>query len=387
MLTRSQIGALAFGSFVMATGMLIVTGMLVEMAADLSQPITVVGQLVAATPLTLALASPALAFTTSRLSRRTLLIWGGLVAAASHFLAAASGSFAVLAVARMLTGLGAACFMPQAAASAVMLAPANQGGRMLALVFIGYGVANSIGLPVGTWLGELIGWRSTLAILGCLALAVSLWTWLSLPAHLPQAPLNPSAIGELFRDRAILTTIAVGFLQSLAQFVVFAYISPAVRESIGGGAAMTAMLLAVYGVSGIVGSVVSSRFADRQGPVRMSAVSILLMMTALLAWSLGRGSVALTAVAMVLWGLGCFPITSSLPVRLIALNPALASASISFNNTATFGGAAVGTVLGAAMIGIAGYGSLGWVGIAVFIACLAMLYASARLSRGRGGRH
>ena len=101
MLTRSQLGALGFGSFVMATGML------VEMAADLSLPVTVVGQLVAAAPLMLAIASPTLAFTTSRLSRRTLLIAGGLVAGASHFLAAASGSLAMLALARMLTGLGA----------------------------------------------------------------------------------------------------------------------------------------------------------------------------------------------------------------------------------------------------------------------------------------
>ena len=387
MLTRSQIGALGFGSFVMATGMLIVTGMLVEMAADLSLPVTVVGQLVAAAPLMLAIASPTLAFTTSRLSRRTLLIAGGLVAAASHFLAAASGSLAMLAFARMLTGLGAACFMPQAAATAVMLAPANQGGRMLALVFIGYGVANSVGLPVGTWLGEAIGWRPTLAILGGIALAVSLWAWLALPAQLPQTPLNPRAFGELFRDRAIMTTIGVGFLQALAQFVVFAYISPAVRESIGGGAAMTAVLLAVYGVSGILGSIVSARFADRLGPLRTCAAAILLIMAALLAWSLSRGSVALTVMAMVLWGLGSIPIASSLPVRLITLNPALASPSISFNNTASFGGAAVGTVLGATMIGVAGYGSLGWVGIAVFIVCLAMLYVSARLSRGRAGRH
>jgi len=119
----------------------------------------------------------------------------------------------------------------------------------------------------------------------------------------------------------------------------------------------------------------------------MSAISIALMMAAFLAWSLSRGSETLTYLAMVLWGFGCFPITSAIPVRLITLNPALASASISFNNTASFGGAAIGTVLGAAMIGTVGYGSLGWVGNAVFVASLGMLWVSARQSRGRGIRH
>jgi DHA1 family inner membrane transport protein len=387
MLSRQQIGALAFGSFAMATGMMVITGMLVEMADDLGLPVTVAGQLIAAAPLVLAVASPTLALTTSRLSRRTLLIWGGLISAASHFLAAVSGSFTMLLIARALTGLGAACFMPQTSATAVMLSPPNQGGRMLTLVFIGYGVANSVGLPMGAWLGEAIGWRPTLAILGGLCLAVTAWVWLALPAQIPQTRLNAGAIPELARDLAIVSTIGVGFLQSLAQFTVFAYIAPAVRESIGGGATLMAILLAVFGVCGIVGSIVSSRFADRLGPVRMSAISIALMMAAFLAWSLSRGSETLTYLAMVLWGFGCFPITSAIPVRLIKLNPALASASISFNNTASFGGAAIGTVLGAAMIGTVGYRSLGWVGNAVFVAALGMLWVSARQSRGRGIRH
>jgi predicted MFS family arabinose efflux permease len=129
MLTRSQLGALAFGCFVTATGMLIITGMLVEMADDLGLPVTVAGQLIAVAPLTLALASPALAMTTSRLSRRALLLWGALLSAASHFLAAISSSIVLLVIARMLTGMGSASFMPQAAATAVTLAPPNQGGR------------------------------------------------------------------------------------------------------------------------------------------------------------------------------------------------------------------------------------------------------------------
>jgi DHA1 family inner membrane transport protein len=385
-LTRNQISALAFGCFVMATSMMSLTGMLVELSEDLGLPVTVAGQLIAIAPLMLAVASPTLALTTSALSRRTLLIAGGLITALSHLVAAVSGSFILLGVARALTGLGSACFMPQTAATAVMLAPANQGGRMLALVFIGYGVANSVGLPASAWLGEAIGWRSTLAITGVLALGASVWMWATLPARIPQTRLDASAMLDIARDGAIVTTIAVGFLQSLAQFTLFAYIAPAVRDSVGGGATLMALLLAAFGVSGILGSIASSRIADRLGPVRMAALSIGIMTAAFLVWSLSRGSVPLTFLAMVLWGVGCFPITSAIPIRLIGLNPALASASISFNNTSSFGGAAVGTVLGAALIRTAGYGSLGWAGIGIFAACLGMLLASARLSRRRQAR-
>lgn len=385
-LTGNQVCALAFGCFVMATSMLSLTGMLVELSEDIGLPVTVAGQLIAIAPLMLAIASPTLALTTSALSRRTLLIAGGLITAAGHFVAAVSGSFVLLGVARALIGLGSACFMPQTAATAVMLAPPNQGGRMLALVFIGYGVANSVGLPASAWLGEAIGWRCTLAITGVLALAASVWMWATLPPDIPQSRLNAGAMLDIARDGAIVTTIGVGFLQSLAQFTLFSYIAPAVRDSIGGGATLMALLLAAFGASGIAGSFGSSRIADRLGPVRMAALSIGVMMAAMIVWSFSRGSVPLTFLAMVLWGIGCFPVTSTIPVRLIGLNPALASASISFNNTASFGGAAVGTVLGAALIHAAGYVSLAWAGIIAFIASLAMLYASARLSRRRDAR-
>lgn len=386
MLTRNQVGALAFGCFVMGTSMLSLTGMLVELSEDLGLPVTVTGKLIAVAPLTLAIASPLLALTTSALSRRTLLFWGALISAASHLLAAASGSFAVLVFARVLTGLGAACFMPQTAATAVMLAPANQGGRMLALVFVGYGVANSVGLPASAWLGEAIGWRSTLAVTGLFCGVVAAWVWASLPPKISQTRLNAGAMVDIARDGAILTTIGVGLLHNLAQFTVFAYIAPAVRESVGGGATLMAVLLAVFGVCGIVSSFVSARFADRLGPVRVSALSLALMMAAMVVWSLSTGSRPLIIAALVLWGFGCFPITSAVPVRLIGLNPSLASASVSFNNTASFGGAAMGSVVGAAMIDLAGYRSLGWLSIALFAACLVMLHASARISRRRAKR-
>lgn len=87
-MNAGSLAALAFGNFVTATGMLVITGMLVEMADDLGRSIAVMGQLIAVAPLTMAIASPTVAMLASRLSRRTLLVWGLLLSAASQFLAA-----------------------------------------------------------------------------------------------------------------------------------------------------------------------------------------------------------------------------------------------------------------------------------------------------------
>jgi predicted MFS family arabinose efflux permease len=255
------------------------------------------------------------------------------------------------------------------------------------MIFIGYGIANCVGVPVGTWLGEAVGWRVTLAGLGVLSLALAAWTRLALPAAIPQPRLGANSLAVLARDGAILTTIATGFLQAAAQFVFFAYISPWLRHSLGGGAAMTGIMIALYGAGGVLGNVAGARFSDRIGPVRVALACLLVMMASFLILALGHHSPVLTGFAIVVWGVASFPVASALQVRLLTLDPAIGSASVSFNNTATFGGAALGAMAGSVLIRVAGYGSLAWAGIALFVISVLALLLSARLSRGRPRRH
>lgn len=373
-----RIAALLTGNLVTTMGMLMLTGMANELADDLALPVTSLGHILAVAPLVLAFGAPLLAMTTSRAGRRSLLAGAMLIAAASHLLAAASGSVAVLIVARALTGISTGLFTPQAAATAMLLADPSRRARVVSLVFIGFAVAHTIGLPIATWLSGVIGWRATAALVGLLSLASAAWLWLIIPRDLSKAPLDRGAWGELARNPVMLATITVTGLQVAAQFVLYSYIAPSARDTLGASPAVIAWLFAALGIGGILGNGVASRIADRTGPVIMATVSMLLMVAAMLVWGLAQGSVAMALLSMWIWGLGSFSAASSQQVRLIGLNAKLGTVSLAMNTSCTYAGSALGTVIGSALLASLGYGSLAWGAIAVFALALSIHWASVR---------
>ena len=373
-----RIAALLAGNLMTTMGMLMLTGMANELSDDLHLPVAALGPLLAVAPLVLALGAPILAMSTSHFGRRSLLVGAMLIGAASHLLAAISGSITLLVIARGLTGLGTALFSPQAAATAMQLVPASQRGRVVSLLFIGFAAAHTVGLPLSTWLAAAIGWRSTVAVVGLLSLAIALWLRSVIPAGLPAAPLERSAWGELIRHPAMVATIIVTALQVGAQFVLYSFIAPSARESLGASPTLIGMLFAALGVGGILGNTLTSRIADRIGPVRTTAYAIISMLIAMLLWPFARHSAAIAIVAMAIWGVGSFPAASGQQVRLVGLNMKLATVSLAVNTSGTYAGSAMGTMIGSGLLASFGYESLSWGASAVFALALALHWASTR---------
>ena len=377
-----RIAALLVGNLLTTMGMLMFTGMANELADDLRLTPTELGPLLAVAPLVLALGSPFLAIWTSRFGRRQLLVAAMAIGAASHLAAALSGSMALLAVARGITGIGTGIFTPQAAATAMLLVPAGQRGRVVSLIFIGFAAAHTLGLPLATWLSAAVGWRATVAGVGVSLIAVAIWLYRVIPADLPAAPLERSAWGELLRHPAMVATIIVTGLQVGAQFVLYSFVAPSARDVMGASPAMIGLIFASLGVGGIAGNLIATRFADRIGPVRTTAYSILAMMVGMLLWAAGSHvagyALAFALAAMAVWGVGSFPAASGQQVRLVNLDARLATVSLAVNTSATYGGSALGTVAGSGLLAAFGYGSLAWGSIAVFTMALALHWASTQ---------
>ncbi|MCU0804203.1 MAG: MFS transporter [Burkholderiales bacterium] len=371
--------ALAVGNFVIATGMLVVPGMLNEMAADLGRPVTTVGQLTTAFAVAVALGAPLLAVTTTRIDRRALLVFALGLCAAAHVGAALAPGFAALVAARVAAGFAAALFTPQAAATVGLLVPPEKRGSAMAFVFLGFSVGNIAGLPIGTWVGAEFGWRATMLAVAAVAAAVMVWTRVALPARLAVAPLDRRAWGEIARHRALVATILVTVLSGTAQFVLFTYIAPAIMAT-GASATALGLLFMWFGVCGFVGNLVGARTIDRLGPPRVVLVSLAVMFAAFVLWPLTRTSLAATVVVIGLWGLGCFAANSAQQVRLVGLSLRLAPASVAFNSSAIYLGQALGAVLGALVIAAVGLEGLSYAGLAIFVAAIAMSQWATRLA-------
>ena len=372
--------ALAVGNFVIATGMLVVPGMLNEMAADLDRPVTTVGQLTTAFAMAVAIGAPLLAVTTTRIDRRTLLVFALGLCAAAHVSAALAPGFLTLVAARVAAGLAAALFTPQAAATVGLLVPPEKRGGAMAFVFLGFSVGNIAGLPLGTWVGAQFGWRTTMAAVAALALVVMLWARFALPAKLAVTPLDRRAWGEIARHRALVATILVTVLSGAAQFVLFAYIAPAM-QAIGATPAVLGLSFMWFGVFGFVGNVIGARTIDRLGPPRVVLIALGLILAAFVLWPMAQASIAATFAVLALWGLGCFAANSAQQVRLVGLSLRLAPASVAFNSSAIYLGQALGAVFGALVISQVGLGGLSYAGLAVMIAAIAMSQWAERLAR------
>ena len=372
--------ALAVGNFVIATGMLVVPGMLNEMAADLDRPVTTVGQLTTAFAMAVAIGAPLLAVTTTRIDRRTLLVFALGLCVAAHVSAALAPGFLTLVAARVAAGLAAALFTPQAAATVGLLVPPEKRGGAMAFVFLGFSVGNIAGLPLGTWVGAQFGWRTTMAAVAALALVVMLWARFALPAKLAVTPLDRRAWGEIARHRALVATILVTVLSGAAQFVLFAYIAPAM-QAIGATPAVLGLSFMWFGVFGFVGNVIGARTIDRLGPPRVVLIALGLILAAFVLWPMAQASIAATFAVLALWGLGCFAANSAQQVRLVGLSLRLAPASVAFNSSAIYLGQALGAVFGALVISQVGLGGLSYAGLAVMIAAIAMSQWAERLAR------
>ncbi|MCU0896266.1 MAG: MFS transporter [Burkholderiales bacterium] len=371
--------ALAVGNFVIATGMLVVPGMLNEMAAELGEPVTTVGQLTTAFAVAVALGAPLLAITTTRIDRRALLVFALALCAAAHVGAALAPGFIALVAARVAAGVAAALFTPQAAATVGLLVPPEKRGGAMAFVFLGFSVGNIAGLPIGTWVGAQFGWRTTMLAVAAVAAVIMVWTRIALPAKLAVAPLDRRAWGEIARHRALVATILVTVLSGTAQFVLFTYIAPAVMAT-GATPTTLGLLFMWFGVCGFVGNLIGARTIDRLGPPRVVLVSLAVMFAAFVLWPLTRTSLATTVVAIGLWGLGCFAANSAQQVRLVGLSLRLAPASVAFNSSAIYLGQALGAVLGALVIAAVGLDGLSYAGLAIFVAAIAMSRWAERLA-------
>jgi predicted MFS family arabinose efflux permease len=368
---RSKLWSLTLGNFAIGTGAMIIPGMLNELTADLQVTPAAIGLVISVFAMTICLGGPVLAGLTSRIERRPLLVICLGIYAVTHGLAALAPNYETLLAVRILTAVGAALYTSQAAASASLMVAANERGRAIALVFLGWSISAVLGLPLGSWLGAHLGWRPTIALVGVLAAVCALWVWRQVPAGLYVAPMDRAAWRALGRHTPLLLAVAVTAVQSAGQFTVLSYLALLLRDSIAASPTVISLMFACFGIAGVSGNLLGMRFVDRLGPATVVLIAMACMAVAHALWPLAAGSSLASAAWIALWGLGCFSVNGVQQARLVALAPTLASASVALNSSALYLGQAAGALTGGALIAAAHSGWLPTAGCILIV--LAML--------------
>ncbi len=384
---QSRLWSLTLGNFAIGTGVMVVPGMLNDLGTGLGVSAAAIGMLISAFAMTICVLGPLLAGWTSAIDRRKLLTASLLLYALLHLLAACAPGYDSLLVARMVTAIGAALFTSQAAATAGLMVPAETRGNAIAFVFLGWSIAAVVGTPLGAYLGAHLGWRPTLALVGLLSALCAAGVWLRVPAGLFVAPMNRAAWRALFGNGPLLLAISVTAIQALGMFTVFSYMALVLKDSLAADATVISLMFLCFGITGVVGNVAGARLMDRIGPTRVGLAAMACMFAALALWPLAFGSLMLTVALTLVWGLGCFAVNSAQQARLVAMAPALASASVALNSSAIYLGQAAGAFAGGLIVSAQGSVSLAPYGaVPMMLAMAVSLLAANLLHRQKAAR-
>ena len=362
---------LLFGNFVIGTGVMVVPGTLNEISSNLDVSVATAGQLISASALLMCLGAPLLAAVVAGWDRRRLLALSMVWYAALHLACIAASSFAALLPLRVIAMIAPAIFTPQAAACVSLLVPPEQRGRAITFVFLGWSVASVLGMPIGAFIGGTFGWRSAFVAVSLLSFIAAVWVWRAMPNGVRPPALSAADWRETLRSKALMLCVLVTVLFSAGQFVLFSYFAPYYKLKIGITAVQLSLLLMWFGVFGFIGNMVMSRNIDRIGASRSVMVGIAAMALSLLIWPLGT-SLVMAALVSIPWALGCFSSNSAQQARLVAIAPALASASIALNSSAMYAGQAIGAASGGWLISHDGMDTLHWAGFAGLLLAMAM---------------
>ena len=363
------VAPLGIGAFAIGTDLFVVAGVLPDLAADLGVTVGTAGLTVTVFALAYATGAPVLGALLAARPMRQVLIGSLVLFALCNVVSALAPSIAVLLVARVRGALAASVYIPAAGSAAVASAPASRRGRALGVVLAGSAVATVLGAPLGVLLASHLSWRAAFGLVAVLAAA----TVLGLLQHSgvgSDPPTRSTLSGRLrpMRSPAVVGTLAVTFLVMAGSNSVYTYLA----VLLGTGPVGLGMLIAAFGLAGIVGTWWGGTAADRHGsgPVALLAVAVLVTGFAML--PLVATTAAGTLTIVVGWGMAAWGFVSAQQHRMIGVGSGPAPLLLALNSSAIHLGFAAGALLGGLVVDGAGADSLWLLAVACCGAGLAL---------------
>lgn len=289
------------GSFSLVTAEFLPPGVLTTVATDLRVPEGVVGLAVSATALTALLAALGLGSLFPRTDRRTLLVILTAGAAVSNIAVAVAPNIGLLLIARLLLGVAVGGYWSMALVIASQLVPAARLGRAMMIVNAGTTVATVAGVPLGVLLSTFAGWRVVFVVAAGLTVVAAVAVRLVLPPIAPAPGVGLAAMAGALRVPGVVLGLAGVVTVIGGHFAGYTYVRPALAELLGAGTAVIPVLLALFGIGGLVGNFVLGALADRRLGVLLPAVPAVIGLS-LLAIIASGAVPPLGYVAVVLWG-------------------------------------------------------------------------------------
>ena len=371
MLRLGPLIALTSATFAVGLGELAVAGILPPVALDMHVTIPAAGQLVGIYALVFAVLTPPLAAMFGGARRKRGLITGLIAVGVANAIAALAPNYAVLLGSRILAAAGSALVSPLALSLIDDVVPEGLRGRAQGIVFTGFSVAMTFGVPLGAVIADRSSWRWVFAIVALACVAAGI-LGARLPFWRPAGAIPAWNFARSGLSPTVLRLLAISFLILSGQYATFTYLRPYLSETGGYGVDASAFLLFLLGAFGTAGNILGGVSLDRWGARASVMACVGANIAIFVALTVVHGPLAVTAILFALWAIVSWAYSPAVNVELASNTGEQRDVALALNMTAFNFGIAAGSGLGGAVIAASGVANVMLLGAVLLVPALAL---------------
>ena len=359
-----QVWILTLAAFAIGTAEFVIAGILTQVAESLNITEGQAGNLITAYALAIVIGGPILTLWLARYDKRKVLIGLMGLFVVSNLITAFSDGYNVLLISRVMAGLTQGPFYGIGAVVATRLVSDKMAGQAVGQMFAGLTLANVLGVPGGSWIGNIFGWNTTFIVVAALGALAAVAIFIVIPRQEPEGAKSLSSQIGAFRNPQLLASLLITTLGWAGFMTFYGYIAPIAEQVAGFARADLTWILVVVGLGLVLGNTLGGKSADKNlsaslifWPAAMIVALIIVGFLAPFKWPF--------VIAAFIFGVVSFANVPPMQMRVMKHGgeaPELAAtANISAFNIANamggiIGGVVIDSSLGAAMIPFAAIG-------------------------------
>ncbi|MCH4336504.1 MFS transporter [Staphylococcus haemolyticus] len=353
-----RIATFIISVFIVGMVEMMVAGIMNLMSDDLGVSEAIIGQLVTLYALTFAICGPILVKLTNRYPARPVLLWTLVIFIVGNGIIAVAPNFAILVIGRILSSAAASLIIVKVLALTAMLTIPKNRGKMIGVVYTGFSGANVFGVPIGTMIGDWIGWRFTFVFIIVISLITGLLMLKYLPTttELNQANRMYNNVSDdnqvtthIVRPVEIVKFLAITLLILIANSVTFVFINPLILEN-GHSMGYVSLALLVNGVAGVVGTSMGGVLADKLTSKRWLIIAFTVFIIVMLAINLILSTTILLLVGLFIWNIVQWSTNPAIQSGIIEHVEGDTSQVMSWNMSCLNAGIGLGGIIGGLVV-------------------------------------
>lgn len=366
---------LTLATFAMGTSEFIIVGLLTNIVQDLHISIPKGGTLISYFALAYAIGTPIFAALLSRYNKHKIILILLSIFIMGNIISALASSYLILILARILTAIVSGVLIAFSMGITTSTMPKSKQAAIISLIFAGFAVANVIGVPLGTFIGQISSWRMTFALTALLGLITLILSFKFIPKSLEGSESSLLQQLSLLKDPRILMTLLIPIFGAGGTFTLYTYISPFLEEILTIPTRFTSIILLAFGIFAIGSNIISSKIASKNGLHQLRYIFIIqAFVLYTLYWT--QSSAILALINLMVMALLFYAMNATVQIYFMTYaekkSPEYKDFAASLTPVAINIGIFVGSITGSYVISFGGLQHLSWVG-GIEVLCASVL--------------